>query len=117
MRNYSNTTKFCNRRNSGYGRHQNTVRYTPELKLGPITHTIFVALVIAVLGLIYLTQASKITGYDYESERIDQEIARLTEEKEDIEAENARLTALSTISNSEVAREMTEPQVVGYLDK
>ncbi|MDR1032518.1 MAG: hypothetical protein LBL84_00715, partial [Candidatus Nomurabacteria bacterium] len=109
MRNHSNNTSFCARRSGGYNRNQNTVRFAPEIKLGPVTHTIFIALVITVLGLIYLTQAAKITGYDYESEKIDQEIARLTEAKEDIEVENARLTALSTVSSSEVAQNMTEP--------
>ena len=114
MQKYSNTTNFCARRSNNYSRHQNTVRFKPEIKLGPVTHTIFVALMITVLGLIYLTQAAKITGYDYESEKIDQEIARLTEQKEDIEVENARLTALSTVSGSDVAKEMVEQSVVGY---
>lgn len=117
MRNNSDTTNFCARRNSGYNRNQNTVRFTPAIKLGPVTHTIFIALVITVLGLIYLTQAAKITGYDYESEKIDQEIARLTDQKEDIEVENARLTALSTVASSEVARNMTEPSTVGYISQ
>jgi hypothetical protein len=117
MKNYPNTANFCARRGNSYSRNQNTVRYNPEIKLGPVTHTIFIALVITVLGLIYLTQAAKITGYDYEAERIDQEIARLTEQKEDIEVENARLTALTTISGSQVAQDMVEPTVVGYIDQ
>ncbi|MDR0398006.1 MAG: hypothetical protein LBH36_02380 [Candidatus Nomurabacteria bacterium] len=117
MRKYPNETNFCARRASSYGRNQNTVRFAPAIKLGPVTHTIFIALVITVLGLIYLTQAAKITGYDYESEKIDQEISRLTDEKEDIEVENARLTALSTVSSSEVASEMVEPSTVGYVNQ
>ncbi|MDR0591614.1 MAG: hypothetical protein LBG75_03645 [Candidatus Nomurabacteria bacterium] len=114
MQKYSNTTNFCARRSSGYSRNTNTVRFKPEVKLGPVTHTVFVALLITVLGLIYLTQAAKITGYDYESEKIDKEIARLTEQKEDIEVENARLTALSTVSGSDVAKDMVKPATVGY---
>jgi hypothetical protein len=117
MRNHPNTTNFCARRSNSYSRNQNTVRFTPAIKLGPVTHTIFIALVITVLGLIYLTQAAKITGYDYESEKIDKAIAELQEQKEDIEVENAKLTALNAISSSEVAANMVEPQTVGYVNQ
>lgn len=119
MKNYPNQTNFCARRGTGttYSRNQNTVLYKPSVKLGPVSHTIFIALVITVLGLIYLTQAAKITGYDYEAERIDREISELTEQKEDIEVENARLTALTTISGSQVAQDMVEPATVGYVDQ
>ncbi|MCL2444613.1 hypothetical protein FWD07_00645 [Candidatus Saccharibacteria bacterium] len=74
-----------------------------------MTHTVFVALVVTVLGLIYLTQAARITSYDYEAQRIDAQISELTNRKQDLEIENARLTALSAIEESAVAREMTEP--------
>ena len=60
-----------------------------------MTHTVLVALMITVLGLIYLTQATKATSYDYEAQEIDAQIAELETEKTDLEVENARLTALS----------------------
>lgn len=72
-----------------------------------MAHTVLVALMITVLGLIYLTQATRATSYDYESQKIDSQIADLNEEKSDLQIENARLTALETVKNSSVAREMT----------
>lgn len=79
------------------------------VKLGPVAHTVLVALMITVLGLIYLTQATRTTGYDYEAQRIDEQIAELSTKKSDLEVENARLTALENVQNSSVAQAMTTP--------
>lgn len=104
MSHYSTT---YNRRRQNWNRNQNTVAYTSSIKLGPVTHTVLVALMVTVLGLIYLTQATKATSYDYDAQKIDAKIAELTSEKTDLEVENARLTALNSVRNSSVAREMT----------
>lgn len=78
-------------------------------------HTVLVALMITVLGLIYLTQATKATSYDYATSEIETQIAELSVEKNNLEVENARLTALQTIENSSVAAAMTEPQSTDYV--
>lgn len=64
---------------------------------------------ITVLGLIYLTQATRASGYDYQANDVEQKISELTEQKKDLEVENARLTAMQTIKNSDVAKTMTKP--------
>lgn len=107
---YTTTTTFAPRRQTNWNRNQNTVAFASTVKLGPVTHTVLVALMILVLGLIYLTQAIKPTGYDYQAQAIEDKIAELTTQKTDLEVENARLTALETIRNSTVAREMTKPE-------
>jgi hypothetical protein len=70
---------------------------------------VLVALMITVLGLVYLTQATRATSYDYEAQKIDSQIADLATQKGDLEVENARLTALETVQNSNVAKAMTTP--------
>jgi cell division protein FtsL len=102
-------------RRSSMGRNQNTTRFVSNIKLGPVTHTVLVALMITVLGLIYLTQATKATSYDYQAQRIDSQIAELSEEKTDLEVENARLTALSTVRESSVAKAMTKSEAPAYV--
>lgn len=106
--------QFTPRRQQNWGRNQNTARYVSPVKLGPVMHTVLVALMITVLGLIYLTQATKATSYDYEIDRIDTKINELAVMKEDLEIENARLTSLDTINNSSVARNMTAPSEVTH---
>ena len=106
---YTRTVQFNSRRQSNWGRNQNTVAFASAVKLGPISHTVLVALMITVLGLIYLTQATRATSYDYQAQEIESQIAELTDQKTDLEVENARLTALQSVKSSSVARAMTTP--------
>ena len=106
---YQRNTSYNSRRQQSWSRNQNTVAFHSPVKLGPVAHTVLVALMITVLGLIYLTQATRATSYDYEAQKVDSQIADLTTKKADLEVENARLTALETVKNSSVAREMTAP--------
>lgn len=110
---YQRTSTY-NRRQTPLRRNQNTVAFASSVKLGPVTHTVLVALMITVLGLIYLTQATRTTTYDYEAQRIDSKIAELSNEKTDLEVENARLTALETVRNSSVAKTMQSPKSTDY---
>lgn len=82
-----------------------------------MTHTVFVALMVTVLGLIYLTQAASATNYDYAIQDVDSRIAELNSEKADLEIENARLTALESIRDSSVARQMAEPAETNYFSQ
>ena len=106
---------YTSRRQQNWSRNQNTTRFVSSVKLGPVAHTVLVALMITVLGLIYLTQATRTTGYDYQSQKIDSQIADLNNQKSDLQIENARLTALSTVKDSTVAREMTTPASTEYV--
>ncbi|MNW94109.1 Cell division protein FtsL [compost metagenome] len=111
---YQRIPQYSSRRQQNWSRNQNTVAFVSPVKLGPVAHTVLVALMITVLGLIYLTQATRATGYDYEAQKVDSQIADLTTKKADLEVENARLTALETVKNSSVAREMTAPASSEY---
>jgi hypothetical protein len=109
------TTAFNSRRQQNWSRNQNTVAFVSSVKLGPVAHTVLVALMITVLGLIYLTQATRATSYDYQSRAIDTQIANLTNQKTDLQIENARLTSLETVKNSTVATTLTTPSSTQYV--
>lgn len=111
---YQRTQTFNSRRQKNWSRNQNTVAYVSSIKLGPVAHTVLVALMITVLGLIYLTQATRATSYDYATQKIDSQIADLNTQKNDLQIENARLTALETVKNSSVASSMTTPVSTEY---
>ena len=111
-----NSISYVSRRsNRNYGRNQNIMAYQSNIKLGPVAHTVLIGLMITVLGLIYLTQATKTTGYDYEINKVDTRIADLTSKKTDLEIEKARLTALASIERSAVAKNMVQPQATTYV--
>lgn len=108
------TAQFSSRRQANWSRNQNTTRFVSGVKLGPVTHTVLVALMITVLGLIYLTQATRATAYDYEAQKVDSQIAELSDQRADLEVENARLTALTSIQQSNVAAAMQQPEQTDY---
>lgn len=114
MQTRRSTTTYISRRSRTMNRNHNSVSYVSAVKLGPVTHTVLVALMITVLGLIYLTQATKATSYDYATSEIDTKIAELSIQKGDLEVENAKLTALETVQNSSVAAAMTQPKTTEY---
>ncbi len=111
---YSTSQYYSSRRQQNWNRNQNATRFVSAVKLGPVAHTILVALMITVLGLIYLTQATRVTSYDYKIDRVDSKISELSVKKGDLEIENARLTSLDSIKNTAVAKEMTTPSSTTY---
>lgn len=114
---YTRTVQFNSRRGSSWGRNQNTVAFASAVKLGPITHTVLVALMITILGLIYLTQATRASSYDYAASQTANQISALSDQKKDLEVENARLTALQAVKNSSVAKTMTTPTDVQHVSE
>lgn len=111
---YQRTAHYANRRQQSWGRNQNTARFVSPVKLGPVMHTIMVSLMILVLGLIYLTQASGSAAYDYRASELNDKITELATKKADLEVENARLSSLETVKNSDVAKAMTPPASTEY---
>lgn len=105
---------FATAGSGSWNRNQNTVAFVSQVKLGPVTHTVLVAMMVTVLGLVYLTQATRATSYDYEAQRIDSQIAELSTKKSDLEVENARLTALEAVQKSKVAKAMVTPAATDY---
>ena len=95
-------------------RNQNTARFMPASKLGPVAHTVIIALMIAVLGLIYLTQVTKTSFFGYQLNERQTQLDTLAVERQNLEIENARLQALERVKNSDVARAMTTPNSVDY---
>ena len=111
----NNSASFVSsRRSRQWQRNQNTVAFVSKAGMGPITHTVIIALMIAVLGLIYLAQVTKTSSYGYILEKQTNQMASLTAERQDLEVENARLQALTRVKDSSVAKAMVEPASVDY---
>ncbi len=117
MTTYTRTVQFNSRRQSTWKRNHNTVAFASAIKLGPITHTVLIALLITILGLIYLSQATHTVSYGYEASEVDDKIASLSEQKKDLEVDNARLTALKEVQSSSVAAAMTKPTSTQYVSE
>jgi hypothetical protein len=96
-------------------RNQNTVRFRSGRSLGPVAHTVLLSLLLAVLGLIYLTQITKTSTYGYEINSLEKKRTELTAQKNDLEVENAKLQALERVQANGVAKGMDKPVSTEYV--
>ena len=103
---------------SGWARNRNAVRHEPRVVLGPVSHMVTMVLLVLVVGLIYVTQGAKATGYDYNIQGVNEEIASLEAQKNSLAAENARAVAkIETEEGNEVASMMVDARVGGYISE
>ena len=108
--------KYTTRRaavNVGYARNYNTVRHTKR-SLGSISQIVIIGILTLIVGLIYVSESTKATNFDYEISSINAEITEMTAEKEDLTVEKARLNSVATAKNSTVAAAMEDATVSGY---
>lgn len=115
-----NTTYVSRRRQSSsartYSRNTNIARFEPSVKIGKTMMWLFVAGIFSTMFMIYLQNATKSNAYGSEIQEIDERIAESQQIKSDLEVENARLTSLNAIENSEVAQKMVKPNSINYAE-
>ena len=100
---------------AGWNRNRNTVRHTVRT-LGTTSFTVIVSMLVLIVGLIYVTQGTKATSYDYQLSEIESEIDELASRKEDLAVERARLTSIAQSEQSEVVAMMEDAQADGYAE-
>lgn len=111
----TNTLMFASTRQERmWRRNQNTVKFSGKAKLGPVAHTVLVVVMLAILGLIYLTQVTKTSVYGYQINDLSTKRDNLMSQKQDLQVENARLEALAHVQDSNVAKVMTNPVSTDY---
>ena len=112
-----NQTTYITRRQafggSSFVRNRNTVRHTKR-SLGSISQIVIVGMLTLVFGLIYVAEGTKATGFDYELSNVESEITEMNARKDDLAAEQARLTSVAAAKNSTVAAAMENATVTGY---
>lgn len=97
-----------------YARNGNTVRLTKK-KLGPITNSIIIGLLMLMFGLIYVTQSAQAATYDYAIDDVEEQITEMTAKKDDLAVEKARLNSIATAKASTVAAAMEDATTTGYV--
>lgn len=115
MRPQTYTSRRGEVRNAGWGRNRNTVRHTGQA-LGSVSLALIMGMMVLIVGLIYITQGTQASGYDYELSKIDSEIDELQAKKEDLAVERARLTSIAASENSQVAAAMIDGNASGYAE-
>ncbi len=108
-------TYTAQRREMSWSRNRNTVRHTGKT-LGSMSLFSIFGLLILIVGLIYVTQGTRATAYDYELSKIETEIDELQAQKDDLAIEKARLTSIASAESSTVAAAMEDANVGGYAE-
>lgn len=86
-------------------RNQNATRYRAIAQgLGPISNTLFVAMLVAIVGLIYLSQLTRASEFGYQVNDLKNRRTELMAENQSLQDEAARLQALERIRTSDVAK-------------
>ena len=109
------TSSYAMRQTRTIRRNRNSVKFNAgQLGLGPISNTIVLALILCMLGLLYLTQITKQTTYGYEVNQLETQKSQLLSEQESLEVEAARLQALERVRTSKVAQDLVAPTDVEF---
>ena len=96
-------------------RNQNAVRFSGQTNtLGPISHTILLAVMLCVLGLIYLTQVTKTNAFGYKLNDLKTRKAELVSENQSLQVEAANLQSIDRVSSSNVAASLPTATDVSY---
>ncbi len=88
-------------------RGQNTKSFrTNERVIGPVSNTIILIVLACILGLLYLTQVTKINAYGYKINDLHKQQTELQQEHAELEVAAARLQALSRVRDSQQAKSL-----------
>ncbi|MDQ3159226.1 MAG: hypothetical protein M3P98_03790 [bacterium] len=95
----------------GHGRsrfakvNQNTTTFHSQskAKLGPVSNTIVLTLLICLLGMFYLTQVSKTNTLGYSIDDLNTKQSELTKQHDELQVSSARLKSLNRVSQSDAA--------------
>jgi len=83
------------------GRNQNVVGFEAQKhKLGPVSNTIILVVLVCLLGLLYLTQVTKTNAYGYQINSLREEQTQLQAEHDNLELASARLQSLDRVQQS-----------------
>lgn len=102
---YSSATSVSRQRYASQSKNAVSFRAT-ERTLGPISNTILLIVLACLLGLLYLTQATKTNAYGYTIEKLRTEQSALEVENDNLEVASARLQSLDRVQNSAAARSL-----------
>ena len=107
-------TSKSSRTTSTFARNYNTV-VLKKRGLGSISQIVIVVMLTVIMGLIYVSEGTKATSYDYEISNVESEITEMNAKKDDLAVEQARQNSIATAKNSTVAANMEDATVSGYV--
>ncbi len=88
--------------------------YTASKQMGPVTSTLFLAIIIGVLALLYLTQITKTSVYGYQINELSEQQTVLLQEQQELRVEASRLQSVARIEDSSAVAGLEPESNVTY---
>ena len=118
MSTYYASRRLTRTNSASWSRNRNIVRHDQKTTLGPISHIIFLSVLVLLVGLLFTSQSSKVTDYDLEIAKADSEITELMAQRDALAVENAKITAaVSDVSTNEVAASMVDANSADFVQE
>ncbi len=95
-------------------RNQNLYRNKADMKLGPVSASIVMVAVVAVLALLYLNQITKQSVFGYQVSDLQRQKNQASAAKQELEVEAARLTSIQQIQSSKSVSTLVPTTQVTY---
>lgn len=95
-------------------RNQNIVRAQTRVTAGPISVTFMLIALCVLLALIYLSQVTKTSTFNYKISTLEQKRKELQTDKERLQIDAARLQSLNAAKDTKVAKSMIPAESVAY---
>jgi hypothetical protein len=118
MSTYYASRRLTRTNSASWSRNRNIVRHDQKTTLGPISHIIFLSVLVLLVGLLFTSQSAKVTDYDLEIAKADSEITELEAQRDALAVENAKITAaVSDVSTNEVAASMVDANSADFVQE
>ncbi len=98
-------------------RNQNFTRNQTQIKSGPLTIALMLISLVILLSLLYLSQVTKTSTFNYKLSQLSQSKQELQAKKEKLQVDAARLQSISAARESAVAKSMVAVDKVTYADR
>lgn len=99
---YSSSIQVNRQRFSSRG--QNAVSFKNESKrLGPVSNTIVLLVMVCLIGLVYLTQVTKTNAFSYDINQLETKQSALKEDQKNLEITAARLRSVDSAKVAEAS--------------
>lgn len=95
-------------------RNQNLYRNKAELKLGPVSTSMVMVAIVAVLALLYLNNITKTSTFGYQVSELQRQRNEAVSAKQELQVEAARLTSIQEIQKSKTVSGLTPTTQVSY---
>ena len=97
-------------------RNRNSVRVDIISGFGPIANALVLGVILAMLGVLYITQVTKTNSFGYQINNLTTQKNNLVDQKQQLEIDIARLQSQERLAQGNASSAAQEPSKTIYID-